>query len=152
MTLSCSHMVLYTLVHLSWIICWLDSNGSNQSTQHRLLSECEKCTDSFELFVWHCHVFLYHCASIIAAFLNTEWLEYNISYLGGSKSAWTWNNERVYAWPSVSCDSYECAAFRWGNRVQNAQLSSGPAGPAGARLHQDILGHQGMTNLIPTYP
>jgi hypothetical protein len=37
--------------------------------------------NSFEIFFFHCHVILYHCASIKAAFFNTQWLKYNISYL-----------------------------------------------------------------------
>jgi hypothetical protein len=66
---------------LNYLLVGRQSNEINQSTQHRLLSDCEKGINSFEIFFFHCHVHLYHCASIMAAFLNTERLKYNISYL-----------------------------------------------------------------------
>ncbi len=77
LTISCSPMVLDTLIRLSWIICWLEDNrmeSINQSTEHKVLSHW-KSVNSFDIFFFRHHTVPYHCASIIAAFFNTEWLK-----------------------------------------------------------------------------
>ncbi len=46
-------MVLNTLKHLSWIICWLEDNrmeSINQSTEHNVMSHGEKSINSFNIF------------------------------------------------------------------------------------------------------
>jgi hypothetical protein len=45
------------------------------------MSHCGKSINSFDIFFIHCSTNSKHCASIIAAFLNTEWLNYDKSYL-----------------------------------------------------------------------
>ncbi len=57
------------------------SNGTHQSPEHSVMSHCGKSINSFDIFFFHCRTISKHCASIIAAFLNTEWLNYDKSYL-----------------------------------------------------------------------
>ncbi len=89
MTLSCSHMVLNTLIHLSWIICWLEDNQMepiNQQTQV-VVRQWEMHELFRYIFLSLPRNFISLCFNKCCFFLNTEWLKYNIAYLPWVSSA-----------------------------------------------------------------
>ncbi len=109
-------------LELNYLLVGRQSNGINQSTQHRLLSDCEKCMNYFDIFFFHSHVILYHCVSIIAAFLNTEWLKYNMSFLPLVSSAKrNFKSNR----PSAKAASASSAAMASGAVGRSSECCSG---------------------------